>query len=78
MMAAKKRRISGPGAADFLSAPGGEDLPGISPSKGETEMAGDAPLTDPRNLEPDLGNDRDAVPHHRERGTPRGRDETDK
>ena len=74
-MANKKRRISGPGAADFLAAPGGEDLPGVSPSKGETEVASDAPLTDPRNLEPDLADDRDAVPHNRERGVPRGRNE---
>ena len=74
-MANRKRRISGPGAADFLTAPGGEDLPGVSPSKGETETAGDAPLTDPRNLEPDLTDDRDAAPRNKERGVPRGRDE---
>ena len=74
-MANEKRRISGPGAADFLTAPGGEDLPGVSPSKGETEVQGEAPLTDSRNLEPDLADDTDAVPHHKERGVPRGRDE---
>jgi hypothetical protein len=74
-MVNRKRRISGPGAADFLAAPGGEDIPGVSPSKGETEVKGDTPLTDPRNLEPDLSDDTDAVPHNKERGTPRGRDE---
>jgi hypothetical protein len=74
-MAQQKRRISGPGAADFLAAQGGEDIPGVSPSKGENEIDKEAPLTEARNLEPDLGNDRDAVPHNRERGVPRGRDE---
>jgi hypothetical protein len=76
-MANKKRRISGPGAADFLTAPGGEDIPGASPSKGESELAGESPLTDARNLEPDLEADVDQNPHHLERGVPRGRDETD-
>lgn len=71
----EKRRISGPGAADFLTAQGGEDIPGASPSKGDTDLQADAPLTDARNLEPDLGVDTDAVPHNRERGVPRGRDE---
>jgi len=74
-MANQKRRISGPGAADFLAAPGGEDIPGVSASKGDTDVRDDAPLTDARNLEPDLAIDTDAVPHNRERGTPRGRDE---
>jgi hypothetical protein len=74
-MARQKRRISGPGAADFLTAPGGEDIPGMRPSKGETEVYKEAPLTDPQNLEPDLADAADAAPHHRERGTPRGRDE---
>ena len=74
-MGSRKRRISGPGAADFIAAPGGEDIPGVSASKGETEVDKDAPLTDARNLEPDLADDIDAVPHHRERGTPRGRSE---
>ena len=76
-MANKKRRISGPGAADFLTAPGGEDIPGVSPSN-ESELAEKSPLTDPRNLEPDLEDDVDQIPHHLERGVPRGRDETDK
>ena len=74
-MAKRKRRISGPGASDFLAAPGGEDIPGISPFKGETEVYREAPLTDPRNLEPDLADGADAAPQRRERGVPRGRDE---
>jgi len=74
-MEKQKRRISGPGAADFRHAPGGEDSPGASPSKGATEVHKEAPATDPRNLEPDLGTDTDAVPQHKERGVPRGRDE---
>jgi hypothetical protein len=75
-MAEQKRRISGPGAGDFLGTPGGADIPGASPSKGTTELENDAPLTDSRNLEPDLaGDDTDAVPHNKERGVPRGRDE---
>jgi hypothetical protein len=74
-MANRKRRISGPGASDFIAAPGGEDIPGASPMKGENEIDKDAPLTEARNLEPDLSEDIDAVPHNTERGTPRGRDE---
>jgi hypothetical protein len=30
----KKLKISGPGAADFLTAPGGIDFPETDPSKG--------------------------------------------
>ncbi len=73
-MADQKRRISGPGAADFLTAEGGEDMPGVSPSKGTTDVQSDAPLTDTRNLEPDLTDDTDAAPPNSERGVPRGRD----
>ena len=74
-MADQKRRISGPGAADFLTAEGGADIPGVNSSKGETDVYKEAPLTDSRNLEPDLGEETDAAPHNTERGTPRGRDE---
>ena len=77
-MANRKRRISGPGAADFIAAPGGEDLPGVSRSKGQTDLAGESPLTDPQNLEPDLAEDIHPIPHHLERGVPRGRNEQDK
>jgi len=76
-MEKRKRRISGPGAGDFLAAPGGEDIPGFSPSKGDRDLGLDAPLTDAANLEPDLADSdsTDATPRHRERGVPRGRDE---
>ncbi len=77
-MANRKLRISGPGAADFIVAPGGEDIPGVSPSKGETELAEESPLTDAHNLEPNLADDRHEMPHHSERGVPRGRNEQDK
>jgi hypothetical protein len=33
----KKLRISGPGAADFLTAPGGIDFPETDPSKGAAQ-----------------------------------------
>ena len=74
-MANRKRRISGPGAADFIAAPGGEDIPGVSPSKGESNLIEESPLTDAHNLEPDVQDDAHDIPHHMERGTPRGRDE---
>jgi hypothetical protein len=76
-MAHRKRRISGPGAADFIAAPGGADIPGVSPSKGDTELAEESPLTDAHNLEPDVANDVPEAQHHQERGTPRGRDESE-
>jgi hypothetical protein len=73
----QKRKISGPGAADFLAAQGGEDIPGVSADKGETDVAKETPIVDPKNLEPDLQVDEetDAVPPTREHGTPRGRNE---
>ena len=75
MMDSRKRKISGPGAADFLAAQGGEDIPGASGSKGATEVDKDAPLTDAKNLEPDLAIDTNTGTSHKERGVPRGRDE---
>ena len=49
----QKRVISGPGAADFIAAPGGEDLPETSADKGTgAAHRGEAPLTDARNLQP--------------------------
>jgi hypothetical protein len=53
-MTDKKRTIMGPGAADFIAATGGEDIPGVSPNKGETELRDETPLTDAKNLEPSL------------------------
>jgi len=51
----KKLKISGPGAADFLTAPGGIDLPETDPSKGSAQATrGDSLLDDAGRLEPDL------------------------
>jgi len=57
-----KLAISGPGAADFLTASGGLDRP-ESGSKGMTGDEG--PLSDPRRLAPRLGPDTEAVPGER-------------
>lgn len=59
------RAISGPGAADFLAAPTGEDLPGFSANKGMTETRGESRVTDPKNLVPRLGPDTEAHPGER-------------
>ena len=61
----RKRTISGPGAADFLAATGGEDIPGVSPNKGTTEMREDSEITNPKNLVPRLGPDTEARPGER-------------
>ena len=53
-MAENKRRISGPGAADFVSAPGGEDIPGVSPSKGTSELREESDLLSAKNVVPEL------------------------
>jgi hypothetical protein len=51
----KKFKISGPGAADFLTAPGGIDFPETDPSKGTAQATrGEGLVDDPRALEPDL------------------------
>ena len=51
----KKLKISGPGAADFLTAPGGTDFPETGPSKGATQATrGEGLVDDPEALEPDL------------------------
>lgn len=69
----KKFRISGPGAADFLTAEGGVDLPETDASKGMSQTRDDAIVED-ATLEPDLDAPDPAVT--RERGvTPPGRDE---
>ena len=44
-----KRTISGPGASDFLTAGGGEDLPG-SGARGTAELREESPVTSARNL----------------------------
>lgn len=51
----KKLKINGPGAADFLTAPGGIDSPETEPSKGASQATRGEGLTDdPAALEPDL------------------------
>jgi hypothetical protein len=58
MTANRKFTISGPGAADFLASPGGEDLPGTSTSKGTSQTRDEESLTnDARNFEPAFGID---------------------
>jgi hypothetical protein len=71
----KKLRISGPGAADFLTAQGGIDFPETEPSKGSAQATRDeGVINDATTLEPDLDAPDPAVT--RERGvTPPGRDE---
>jgi hypothetical protein len=64
-MADSKRTISGPGAADFLTSGGGEDMPGVSPNKGMSETRGESDITNPRNLVPRLGPDTEAEPGER-------------
>jgi hypothetical protein len=59
------RAISGPGAADFLTAQGGEDRPGFSPTKGMADTRGESALTDPKKLVPRLGPDSEAHPGER-------------
>jgi hypothetical protein len=49
-----RREITGPGAADFLAAPGGLDLPENDPGKGMRGAREDGTLTDERRLTPNL------------------------
>jgi len=62
MAADRKFTISGPGAADFLTSPGGEDRPGTSASKGMSQTRGESITSDARNLEPGLSPENDAQP----------------
>ena len=55
-----KRTISGPGASDFLTAGGGEDLPGGG-SKGTGELREETEITNPRNLVPALAPEDDPL-----------------
>jgi hypothetical protein len=57
--------ISGPGAADFLTASGGFDVPESGVGKGMGQTRDDAPLTDPKRLTPRLGPDTEAEPGER-------------
>jgi len=67
-MAEKKptRTISGPGAADFIAAPGGLDRP-ESGDKGTASLRNEGPLTDPNRLVPGPGPDTEAAPGERHR-----------
>jgi hypothetical protein len=51
---AKKFKIRGPGAADFLGTPGGLDLPDTDSSKGMTQTREEGIVNDVDRLEPDL------------------------
>jgi len=62
--------ISGPGAADFLTASGGIDRP-ESGGKGMSETRGEGPLSDARRLAPRPGPDTEAFPGEREPGEER-------
>ena len=59
--------ISGPGAADFLAAPTGLDLPGSSEGKGMAQTRGDGVLDDRKRLVPRLGPDTESFPGERSR-----------
>ena len=73
-MTEKKFKISGPGAADFLTSEGGVDLPETDPAKGMTQTRDEGVLGDAATLQPDLDAPDPVVT--RERGvTPPGRDE---
>jgi hypothetical protein len=59
-----KIAITGPGAADFLTAPGGLDRP-ESGSKGMAQTRDEGLLGDPKRLAPRLGPDSEAFPGER-------------
>jgi hypothetical protein len=69
MASKRKFTISGPGAADFLASPTGEDLPGTSTSKGMAQTR-DESLLDGRNLEPGFIPENDAQPPERAAAVP--------
>jgi hypothetical protein len=72
-----KSKISGPGAADFLTAQGGVDLPETDSSKGMGQTRGEGIVNDAADLEPDLeAPDPDATREQSIGGAiPPGRDE---
>ena len=53
-MADKQFRISGPGAADFLTSEGGIDFPETDPAKGMAQTRNEGVINDETTLEPDL------------------------
>ena len=76
-VAEKKSRISGPGAADFLTAEGGVDFPETDPSKGMKQTRDAGLVNNAAELEPDLeAPDPDETREQSIGGAiPRGRDE---
>ena|SRR2546425_12385962 len=56
--------ISGPGAADFLTAQSGLDTP-ESGTKGMAQTRAEGPIDDPKRLVPRLGPDTEAYPGER-------------
>jgi hypothetical protein len=66
MRASAMRTISGPGAADFIAAGGGLDLPGVDASKGTSALNDGSPLTDPARLTPRIGPDHEPIPGERD------------
>jgi len=57
--------ITGPGAADFLTASGGLDRPETGPGKGMAQTRDEGILSDPRHLAPRLGPDAEGFPGER-------------
>jgi len=64
-----KHKISGPGAADFLTASGGIDRPEAAPDKGTGILREETHFTDPRNLTLESEDD---VRAKEQPGTPEG------
>jgi hypothetical protein len=60
--------ITGPGAADFLTASGGMDRPETGASKGMGQTRDESLLNDPKRLTPRLGPDTEAHPGERSPG----------
>lgn len=63
--------VTGPGAADFLTAPGGLDRPESGPGKGMRQTRGEGVTSDAKRLTPRLGPDTEAYPGERHRGAGR-------
>ena len=68
-----KRTISGPGAADFIAAPGGVDTPESDPAKGTRGASVEPSLLDERRLTPDLDEPRDTTERQRLTGDTSGK-----
>jgi hypothetical protein len=57
--------ITGPGAADFLTAPGGLDRPESGGGKGTSQTRGEGILDDAKRVTPRLGPDSEGFPGER-------------